>query len=66
MTHQFPPLPVISGKAITREDIVEGLWSCYKDSVELACLNDPGTVGFPDLRAVIKYIEEFGLPPKPV
>lgn len=64
MTVNFPPFPSIDGKPITREDIIEGLWSAYGDSVRLATQDDCATTGFPDLMAAITYIEEFGLPPK--
>lgn len=62
----FPPLPQMDGKPMTRENIIEALWCCYEDSVEIAKMDDPATVGFPDLKAAIAYIEEFGLPSKPI
>jgi hypothetical protein len=47
---------------VDREDIIDGLWSAYRDSVTLAKQDDPTTVGFPELEAVLDWINENGLP----
>lgn len=58
------PLPVIMGEPISREDIMEGLWSMYRDAVKLAKQDDSATTGFPDMEIILNYIEKHGLPPK--
>lgn len=56
--------PVIMGKPITREEIVEGLRAGYDASVAIAQQDDPATVGFPDMQTILDHIDEHGLPSK--
>ena len=59
-----PELPIIMGKRITREEVMQALWNDYDNTVSLARREDPATIGFPDMVTVLKQIEEHGLPPK--
>lgn len=61
---KFPPFPVVMGRPITREEIIEGLRECHQTMVNLEREKDPTLKGYPDADAVLDYIEEHGLPPK--
>ena len=54
-------LPFVMGQRITRLEIMAGLRAAYHDMVQLARQTDPDTVGFPDMEAILDYIDEHGL-----
>jgi hypothetical protein len=59
----FPPLPMVMGKRITRDEVIVGLRECHETMVKLQRQNDPTLRGYPDAEAVLDYIEEHGLEP---
>jgi hypothetical protein len=61
---QFPPLPEIMGKRITREEVIEGLRSCLSGLIQREREIDPTFLDYPDAKCVLDYIEENGLAPK--
>lgn len=61
---QFPPLPEIMGRRITREEVIEGLRSCLSDLIKREREIDPTFLDYPDAKCVLDYIEENGLAPK--
>lgn len=56
--------PIIMGKPITREEIMQALREGYNATVALAQQEDPAIVGYPDMVTVLDWIEEHGLPPR--
>lgn len=58
------PFPIIMGKRITRAEIIEGLWEGYRAQVAGQKAVESDFVGWPDMEALLKHIEEHGLPPK--
>ena len=61
---KFPPLPIIMGQRITREEVIEGLRDCLANMVKLEREKDLTLRGYPDAVTVLDYIEEHGLEPK--
>lgn len=60
----YEPLPFIRGQQVTRQEIIDGLESNYKDTLTVEREKHPGTTGFPDMEAILEFIDEHGLPPK--
>jgi hypothetical protein len=54
--------PIIMGRPITREEIMEGLWDAYKGLCVLEKMRDSTFVRYPDMETILKHIEKHGLP----
>lgn len=63
-SHSFPPLPVIMGRPITREEVIEGLQSLLESAIENERRKDSTFRRWPDVETVLEYIAEHGLEPK--
>lgn len=60
----FPPLPVIMGKQITREDVIDGLRELLDGAIQNERVKDPTFRRWPDVETILEYIAEHGLEPK--